>query len=259
MQKVINFLGLIIGLIGLAIGIVSYLHTVKYKEISYNIYKPSYKVFDKDVIEGESNLKILTRDSTKINQSIYLTTLSIWNSGDLTINKSDVRKKIKIDLKGIDKIIDFKIIKETESGVSDFKYEVNKDSIYNFDWKYFDPKHGIKFLILYIGDETISSKLKGNVLETKLVEFVYPEVKDISYKNEIIFYRNFIYAVITVLVILVTVMSFYNIKRKIKKEGKIKIDFNFDSFFYLICPLILIIGIIYVGYSFYFKINEVPF
>jgi hypothetical protein len=256
MQKTINFLGLIIGLIGLAIGIVSYFNTVKNKEISYNIFGPSYKVFDKEVIEGESGLKIFAKDSTKVNQNIYLTTISIWNSGDLTINKSDVRKQIAIKLNGIDKIIDFKVIKEIESGISKFAYEVNKDSIYNFDWNYFDPNHGLKFQVLYLGDESLSGELKGSVLETKLVEFIPAEIKENGLENSSKLVRTSVFALFTILGVTTIILSYYRIRRKLKKEGKIKL---FDYIMYVAYPIVFIIGIFYIGFILFFKITEVPF
>ncbi|WP_243471301.1 hypothetical protein [Winogradskyella sp. MH6] len=255
MQKTINFFGLIVGLIGLAIGIVSYFNTVKDKEISYNVLGPSYKVFDKEAIEGESSLKIFAKDSSKINQNIYLTTISIWNSGDLTINKSDVRKQIAIELKGINKIIDFKVIKEIESGVSKFTYEVSKDSIYNFDWNYFDPKHGLKFQVLYVGEENITGKLKGNILETDLVEFVPAEINEDGIENSSKITKIVVFSIFIFIGITTIILSYARIRKK-KKTGELR---NFDFIMYVIYPIILCIGILYTGYILFFKITEVPF
>jgi hypothetical protein len=253
MQKILNILGFIIGLIGLIIGLVSYLNTVKKKEISYNVFEPAYKIFDNEAIDKESNLMILTKDSLNIEQNIYLTTIAIWNSGDLTINKSDVRKRIVLKLKGVNKIIDFKLIKEVEAGISKFTYEVNKDSIYNIDWKFFDPKNGVKFQMLYLGEEKLSGKISGNILETSFVEFIPAEIKDgdIKIKSK----KNTLITSI-IIGVLIIIYTIFDILRKRKKEGGIGEKYLFNTVLFNTINLIVLA---YFTYIFVFRITEVPF
>jgi hypothetical protein len=256
MQKILNILGFIIGLIGLIIGLVSYLNTVKKKEISYNVFEPAYKIFDNEAIDKESNLMILTKDSLNIEQNIYLTTIAIWNSGDLTINKSDVRKRIVLKLKGVNKIIDFKLIKEVEAGISKFTYEVNKDSIYNIDWKFFDPKNGVKFQMLYLGEEKLSGKISGNILETSFVEFIPAEIKDgdITIESKT---KRFVALIIFIIMgVLIIITNIFDILRKRKKEGEIKVK---SLSMIVLLNIIFLIGIVYVTYILVFRITEVPF
>jgi hypothetical protein len=254
MQKILNIAGLIIGLIGLIIGLVSYLNTVKKKEISYNVFEPAYKIFDNEAIDKESNLMILTKDSLNIEQNIYLTTIAIWNSGDLTINKSDVRKRIVLKLKGVNKIIDFKLIKGVEAGISKFTYEVNKDSIYNIDWKFFDPKNGVKFQMLYLGEEKLSGKISGNILETSFVEFIPAEIKDgdIKIKSK----KNTLITSI-IIGVLIIIYTIFDILRKRKKEGGIGEKYLFNTV--LFNTITYIIVLTYFTYIFVFRITEVPF
>jgi hypothetical protein len=251
MEKTLNFFGFIIGLLGLIIGCLSYFHSVKKKEISYNIYEQSYKILDNEVIDDKSNLIILTKDSLKINQNIYLSTVSIWNSGDLTINESDVRKKIKVELYGIDKIIDLKLIKENLSGISKFKYEFNKDSIYNINWKFFDPNHGIKLQILYLGKETISGKLNGNILDTNFNEFV-PEKKEKLIKQENgILKTAFALLLFISLGILPLISLIKRIKNKEMKEVGTKREIIIIIFWWF--------AIAYFIFLQFYEVNQIPF
>jgi hypothetical protein len=256
MQKILNILGFIIGLIGLIIGLVSYLNTVKKKEISYNVFEPAYKIFDNEAIDKESNLMILTKDSLNIEQNIYLTTIAIWNSGDLTINKSDVRKRIVLKLKGVNKIIDFKLIKEVEAGISKFTYEVNKDSIYNIDWKFFDPKNGVKFQMLYLGEEKLSGKISGNILETSFVEFIPAEIKDGAITIESKPKRFLTLISLIIVGILIIIYTIFVILRKRKKEGGIGEKYLFNT---VLFNTITLIVLAYFTYIFVFRITEVPF
>ena len=259
MQKSLNILGFIIGLIGLIIGLVSYLNTVKKKEISYNVFEPSYKIFDNEAIDKVSNLMILTKDSLTVEQNIYLTTIAIWNSGDLTINKSDIRKKIALKMEGVNRIIDFKLIKEVEAGVSKFTYEVNKDSIYDIDWKFFDPNNGMKFQMLYVGDEKLSGTIAGNILETSFVEFIPAIIKDGGIEMKSKTYRINMFIVLIFLALSIIILSILRIRRKIKREEKIEIKLSMDFIMTVIYPIFMLIMIGYVTYVFFFRITEVPF
>lgn len=259
MQKSLNIIGFIIGLIGLIIGLVSYLNTVKKKEISYNVFEPAYKIFDNEAIDDESNLMILTKDSLKVEQNIYLTTIAIWNSGDLTIKKSDVRKRIALKLEGINKIIDFKLIKEVDAGISKFTYEVNKDSIYNIDWKFFDPNNGVKFQMLYLGEEKLSGKISGNILETSFVEFIPADIKGGSIEMKSKTYRIILFIVLILMTISIIILSILRIRRKIRKEEKIEVKLSIDFIMTVIYPIFMLIIIGYATYIFFFRITEVPF
>ncbi|WP_303317337.1 hypothetical protein Q4Q34_01350 [Flavivirga abyssicola] len=259
MQKTLNILGFIVGFIGLIIGLISYINTVKKKEISYNVFEPSYKIFDNEAIDKESNLMILTKDSIKVDQNIYLTTIGIWNSGDLTINRSDVRKKISLKLNGINRIIDFKLIKEVDAGISKFTYEVNKDSIFNIDWKFFDPNNGVKFQILYLGDENLSGRMNGNVLETNFAEFIPAETKDGGIKTKSKTTRILIFILLVVMTIAIILLSALRIRRKLKKGDKIKAELSVDFIMTVIYPILFLIMIGYFTYDYFFRITEVPF
>lgn len=248
MNKFLNIIGFFIGFFGLIIGIISYVNTVKKKEISYNIYSPSYKVYDNEAINVGKSLNIILSDSTKVNRNIYLTTFSIWNSGDLPINKEDLRKNIEFRFSGIEKVINFNIIKEVENGVSDFQFIPKNDSIFRLNWKYFDPKNGIKVQIIYFGKEKISCHLDGLLLETEFKEFIPIQNMQKSIKPWML--------ILLVLVIFYLVFSsFINLFRKVLIKAQTSTDYIFN----LISPILMFLMTAYIIYYLYFKIQDIPF
>lgn len=89
----------------------------------------------------------------------------IWNDGDLPIEDKDIKRKIVIRLENINRIIDFKIEKQTDKENKNF--QINKiDSIsLNLSWEYFEPQDGLTFQIIYIGNPQPLFKVEGKLLE----------------------------------------------------------------------------------------------
>jgi len=248
MNKFLTIAGFIVGLIGLIVGLYSYLITVKTKEISYNVYSPSYKIYDNETINNASSLKVLLEDSIKIDRNIYMTTFSIWNTGDLPIDKNDIRSDIVIKFKGINKLINYKIIKEVDKGVSNIIFTSKNDSIFNLDWRFFDPGNGIKVQLLYTGDETVKCEIYGSIFEVKFKEFI-------PIQNQKSKYSMFTIILSMVMTVLIWLYSAYRIIRK----GNFKIRFSPDFLFTVIYPILFLLMSAYLIYSFYFRIQEIPF
>lgn len=249
MTKFLNIAGFIVGLIGLIIGLFSYIDTVKTKEISYNAYSPSFKIYDNEVINDASSLNVSLEDSIKINQNIYMTTYSIWNSGDLPIEKKDVRSDIEIRFKGINRLINYKIIKEVENGVSNFVFTKKNDSTFTLDWKFFDPKNGIKVQLLYFGNEKVTTEIHGNIFDVKFKEFIpFQNKKNSKFHN---LNLNF--------VIIMTVLVWLYSAFRIIIKGIIKIGFTYDFYFTLVFPIIYTFLTVLSIYIYYYRIQEMPF
>jgi len=249
MNKVLNIFGFIIGLIGLVIGIMSYIDTIKSKELCFNVYSPSYKIFDNEAIKVASSLNIFTSDTIKIDQNIYLTTFSIWNSGDLPIKKEDIRKSLSVHFTGIHKIISYKIIKEVEEGSSEIKFISKNDSIFDLDWKYFDPKNGIKVQILYLGEDKIKCQVEGRIFETKFIEFIPIQ----NLRNGAGPYI----LIMTIMAILTTLFSINIYVKMFKRNNSFSISIDF--FISIILPVLYILLCFFMLYARYFMIQEIPF
>ncbi|TYP71499.1 hypothetical protein [Aquimarina intermedia] len=197
MNRLTNLAGVIIGVIGILIAFYLHYSNKETKELSYYILPESYKVFDKELITETNSFSLLQNDSLKIEESVYLTTFSIWNTGNQPIPPTDVRKDLEVLFSGIDKILDLKILKTIEPEVSKFQLTRVSDSVVGVKWKYSDPKDGVKFQMLYLGESYIIPKIEGKILETTFNEF------KINKKVEIV---SNIMSAITVMIFLFVLM-----------------------------------------------------
>jgi hypothetical protein len=248
MSKTFNIAAFIVGLIGVIISLISYLSTTKNKEISYNIYSPSYKIYDNELIHKTSNLNVFFKDSIKIEQNIYLTTFTIWNSGDLPIDKRDIRSEIEMKFIGIKKLINYHVIKEVEMGVSNIVFTSKNDSVYILDWKFFDPGNGIKVQLLYFGNEVVTSKIDGSIFDVKFKEFV-------PYQNKRPKSRKF-----TVIFFLVSPILIWFLSSTILfRMAKNKVQLSWEFLFFVVNPVLFFLISAYLVISFIFKIEEIPF
>lgn len=152
-------------IVALITGFYFYYEAKRVRNISYQINEQTLKLYDKN--NSSPAIKLLERDSIVITQNVYLFSGLIWNSGDLPINKEDVRESLSIRLKDIERILDFKIIKQTEPNISQFKLTKKANDELGVDWKYFDPNYGFSFQIIYIGKEMPGFNLTGKILDIK--------------------------------------------------------------------------------------------
>lgn len=177
MNKFTNIIGVIVGVIGILLAFYFHHTTHESKELSYNLVPESFKIYDQDLISDSKSISLYKNDSIKIKNSVFLTTFSIWNSGNQPIPPKDIRKDINIKFSGINEILDLKIVKIIDPEISLIKATKLNDSTISLNWKYFDPKDGIKFQLLYTGNPILKSKVDGKILLTSIEEFL-PKKKD---------------------------------------------------------------------------------
>jgi len=165
---------LMLALISIIVNFVLYQKSIKARDLSFQITQPIAKVFDSE--NATSKIKLLENDSILITDNIYLLTGKIWNSGNLTILSSDVRKELTIELDISNRILDYEIINERESGISNFKLDLISQNKLSLNWDYFDPSYGLVFQIMFLGkDDNPNFQLNGKILEVskfKEIDFV---------------------------------------------------------------------------------------
>ena len=241
-MRKINIFSLIIGIAGFAFAIFMYVNSIKKSEITYSVLTPPYKMYDNEL---NQSLNIFL-DSIKVDRNIYLATFSIWNTGNQTIQKQNIRKSIEINFSGIDKVISYKIIKEIERGVSEFEFTQKNDSTFLINWKYFDPHNGIKVQLTYFGKETIECKVNGSILETKIKKFI-PNKPFLLYRYEPPLW-GYIIGMISLIVIAIMMLRDYA-----RRESK------FTIFLMIFYYLGIFIYLGYLGYGVYFRAEGIPF
>lgn len=165
-KKPFNKLMLVIAVVGLIIGIIGivlFFIGTKERDISYQITEPTSLIFDSK--NTSSNIKLFEKDSVLITNNVYLLTGTLWNSGDLSITKEDVRKQLSFVLDSAKRIIDFKVVKQNDQSVANFKIKQENENSLKLDWDFFDPKYGFTFQVMYIGNENPGFKISGVVLD----------------------------------------------------------------------------------------------
>jgi hypothetical protein len=177
---------------------------------------------------SSSKIKLLEKDSVLIIDNVYLLTGKIWNSGDISITKSDVRKSITIDLVNAKRILDFKLIKQKDASIAKFKLTKLTNKSLGLDWEYFDPGYGLSFQIMYIGDEDPGFNLSGIILDIPRFNKIKQSPKEDKRLT------------ITVLGTY-TLMIFYLIWRLFKRKS---LKGTFDKM-YLIMLIICVLVVIY--------------
>ena len=179
LKQPFNIVTLVIALISLGLSIFFYQNSKKTRSISYQVTQPIIKIFDKE--NATPKIKLLKNDSVLINDNVYLLTGKIWNSGNLSILPSDVRKDLTIELDISNIILDYKITNEKESGISNFKLDLISANKLSLNWDYFDPNYGLVFQIMFLGkNDNPNFQLNGKVLEVSQfikVDFIEDDKK----------------------------------------------------------------------------------
>lgn len=175
-------LTLIIGIAGIVIGIIAsfifYYVGNKKRDISYQITEPTSLIFDSK--NPSSKIKLLESDSIPITENVYLLTGTLWNSGDLPINKEDVRKQLSFEIKGAKRILDFKIVKQKDESVANFNLVKDNSNTLKINWDYFDPKYGFTFQVIYAGEENPSFEILGVVFGISQFNKIAPLSKAVN-------------------------------------------------------------------------------
>ena len=145
----------------------------KEREPVYAVKNEANLIYDKN--NSSSRLKIYLDDSIPIINNIYVTNLVIWNRGKLPIEKKDVRKDIEIYPLDSTSILDYKIVDETHSGISNFKLD-KIDNRLKLDWDYFDPSFGLEIQLIYTSvDKKERVKVSGYVLGNSVNQVIKRE------------------------------------------------------------------------------------
>lgn len=163
----LNIIFLALAILGIVLAIFFFIKSRKEKA---PVYKTKTTQLVKNNLSSIEKLQILYDGETL--QNLYLTKISIWNSGRETINKSDfvVRDPLIIDCQGDGIIYDFKIeYADERNAVSVTKIDSKNLKI---DFDYLDKNQG---LLLSVFHSTDSSNLilKGSFKGARKIEVGY--------------------------------------------------------------------------------------
>src|SRR5882757_8107131 len=103
LKKPINTISLLMGLAGILLGLLTYVWGYKLKRVSYLVCDP---------VEVKSG-----------HDTLFTAIGYIWNSGDLTISRDDVRKNIVLYVVGAKQILSCKILEQVDD-IADFELKI---------------------------------------------------------------------------------------------------------------------------------------
>lgn len=162
-KKPFNLVTLMLTIISLVLTLMFYYNGKKEKKISYQLIEPTSLVFDSK--NSSSKIRLFEKDSVLITDNVYLQTGTIWNSGDFPISKSDLRKQLTLNFSSAKRILDFKIIKQNDATIANFKLDQLNEKSLKINWDYFDPTYGFVFQVIYIGEDNPKFELLGKILD----------------------------------------------------------------------------------------------
>ena len=236
-----NIVTLSLTVISIGLAIFLYQNSKKTRSISYQVTQPIIKIFDSE--NATPKIKLLKNDSVLINDNVYLLTGKIWNSGNLSILHSDVRKDLTIELDISNIILDYKITNEKESGISNFKLDLISANKLSLNWDYFDPNYGLVFQIMFLGqNDNTNFQLNGKILEV-------PQFRKVDFvESTKIFYSWFV--IIISLISMMLPISFLIITRKEVK--------TYSYWFMLGILIMLLLITIYNIYKSFDSFDKIP-
>ena len=230
-KKLLNsgiFWTIVVGIVGIGLTILFYEYSNKDREPVYAIKKEPSIIFDKE--NSTPKIKLLSNDSILINENVYVSSIVIWNNGELEIKKDDVRKEFMVTVSNA-KVLDYQIVNQTNPEISNFKVEHNSNELL-IDWDYFDPKFGFELQIIYSGVAESEIKVSGYVLGR--------EIKKVSTRKPA---SSFHYILIINLVLfIILAFAFF----KIYKEAPSKFHLLFLMLYVIGIPVITLF--IYKGF-----------
>lgn len=238
-KKPINLISLFLGIFGIVLSFIFYFKEHKIKEISYLQNGNTSLIFDSK--SSMPSIKLYDEDTILIKQNVYLFTGKVWNSGDIPISQEDIRIPLSFNLgKGV-KILEYKILKQKDSAISNFTFsKINNQSL-RLNWKYFDPSFGFVFQIIYQNNSEAELKMTGKILG----------INDINYLKENEIKNSEIWNFGTLVVFIMTIVLLY-VAIFYKEKSK------FMKIFYWIMFLFMLFSTIYRIYM-YFKYLHLHF
>jgi len=234
-----NVITLILTILSISLSIIFYFKSTKEKSLSYQLNQPSSLIYDNK--NSFPSLKMYEKDTIPIDGNVYLLTGSIWNSGDISFDKSDVRLPLTIVLKKSNRILDFKITKQKDESFAKFNLSNLSPNSLKIGWNYFDPGFGFNFQIIYLGEEDANFELNGKILDVETFNNVIkPERKSIK--------ERLLWILLAVFNLLMTILLLYGARRK-KLAYKI---------FITIILIIFLLNLLYMIWLYFINKTQIP-
>ena len=168
-KRPLNIISLSVAFGSIVLSIFFYYISQKSREPTYLVSDEIGKVYDSSI--SSPSITVLDKDSVAIQDDIFLTTATFWNRGEIPIEPEDVRKPVIARISPIRRILDYSIQEQTEPDVADIRLSLIKEpspdspsAEIQIDWTHLDPNHGVRFQIIYAGDQDAQITFDGSIV-----------------------------------------------------------------------------------------------
>jgi hypothetical protein len=165
-MMVVTAVSLVFGLFGL----VTWYWSQQVAEISYKIVQiPVVNTIQvqmtphSGVPEPSPSFTVLDNKGQPINTNIYAAEIAVWNTGDLELGPSKVRRPLTVKIGGDVHILDNGVSRITDPIAEVVSSEISKNTI-EVRWKYLDPGTAFRVRIIYTSEMQQDLTLSANVL-----------------------------------------------------------------------------------------------
>lgn len=212
-----------------------------------------------DSQNSSPTIRVIDKDSTLVQDNVYLFTTTFWNSGNLPIEPGDVRVPVKLTISPCKKILDYNIIAVTHPEISKFTVtevecidSLSKSLMIN--WSHLDPGFGLKIQVTHTGVEKPSINFDGMIVGVDKLK----DGRPLSKRDILTF--NILFFVPIVVIFLILKISGNKIDSMIAKLHETNkfygILFNWIMVILFLCVFIFMYWSLY---SLFFKGSSTPF
>lgn len=155
-----GWIGILIGILGIAVGLFFGLRARKRRELVYSINP----VYTRIVRSKEATaLKVSYRDEPLGDVDVTALQLAIWNAGNMSIKPDHIRKKIVVAIKPQVRVLEASVRNATPH--TGFKLRDTAESRATgripVSWKIFERNEGASIQLLYLGTSKVDIFLEG--------------------------------------------------------------------------------------------------
>jgi hypothetical protein len=166
---VIGWLGVLIGVAGLATGYIYYVRTLSYPEITW--WSTDQIVFNSQNVNP--NIKVIDRSGNQIQHNVYALNISVSNTGTALLERTNdinslVRSPLTISLLPFndagERVLSASVVAFSEKKPVNLICTVGDGGALTFSWDHLDPSSGFRMLLLYTASQQLTPHLNVSVV-----------------------------------------------------------------------------------------------
>jgi len=160
-KKPINLIPLIVSIISLSFAFISYDSRSDGRELSY-------KSLHNKIMESEPLTEIMgiyTEDGERVEQDVYVSYISFWNSGKIAINRSDILKEIEVVLNDRGRFISANKVSVRGEGITKIEAVTATKKSISISMDQLDLDMGAKYQFIYTAENREKIRIFDKVIE----------------------------------------------------------------------------------------------